>query len=686
MEIQNSEIEQVFESVCVRLHSASRTAVQTPRRQTQDSAIREAHRRLIQNPSDNDAIHVLAASSLVRHRPEKSLEILESVPGLLHHDAIGNRLAGYAWLAQNHVSQARRCFDQAVRLDPNQPDCWLWLGRMAEESGQDEGAIHYYERAILFDDVDDTPALALSQLHARHRDLKNAIHTLRVCLLRNRRSAALNAALAKLLKQRARILGRNLNRAGQQRLLDEALDCYRVANASAPTCRTLVDQGLLEQRLGHFDAAIDSFEKAVKSNGESTIALNHLANAYVDRGDIQEALDVFEKALQIDPSHAFSHFRFSRAKKFKAGRETDRYIALLQKQIETPDQPNQKQIYLHFALAKVLDDTAQYDRAWQHYDRANKLKPTHSASEASLRPSVRLGVEPRRSPVDKPIEETCQTFTREYFNARHGQGNPDQTPVFIVGMPRSGTTLTEQILSSHPQVAGAGELPCIDQIRQEIIFREKQRVRHAGMPTTPRSYLSLVEGVTGADLQEHTQTYMKRLNEYRTDELRVTDKMPTNFLHLGLIATLFPQATIIHCRRHPMDVLVSCYCQNLNAPFCDLDQLVGYHRNYRRMMRHWEQVLPMSIHTVDYESLVVDPETESRRLIQHCGLEWNDACLAFHASDRAVHTPSKWQVRQPMYKSSMQKWRRFESQLASIADQIETEMQQEQASMAVTTA
>jgi hypothetical protein len=153
--------------------------------------------------------------------------------------------------------------------------------------------------------------------------------------------------------------------------------------------------------------------------------------------------------------------------------------------------------------------------------------------------------------------------------------------------------------------------------------------------------------------------------------------MPTNFLHLGLIALLFPNATIIHCRRNPMDVLVSCYCQNLSAPFCDLDALVSYHREYRRLMAHWQDALPLKIHTVDYESLVTQPEPNARSMIQHCGLTWDQQCLEFHANRRAVHTPSKWQVRQPMYRSSIDRWKRFSPHLDRFWHQIDQELRRE---------
>lgn len=633
-----------------------------------ESPVRQAKRRLQSNPGDRQSIRVLAAESLIRSNPDQCLQLLERIPGLLHHDPIGNRIAGYAWLAKQGIAQAVGCFDQAVRLDPHQTDCWLWLGRIAEHSGNDDQAIQFYKRALILDEAVDAPAIALSSIHVRRRNLKDAIHTLRVCLMRNRRSPALNIALAKLLKRRSRKLARIQNHVGQRRFLLEALDCYSIANAAAPSARTLVDQGLIELRLELFNDAIASFEKAVARDGRSTAALNHLANALVEQGKITEAIDYFVRALAIDPGHAHTHFRYSRVQKFSPGAQADAYVGQLNDQLATDGWHRHEEIHLRFAIAKVLDDCGRYDEAWVHYDRANRLKPMHQQGADS----VPVAKEKRQARLIASQDDVVQLFDRTYFQSAKHRGHPSEMPVFIVGMPRSGTTLTEQILSSHPDVAGAGELLEVDHIRQELMRRERIRSRTQRVP--PRDYRSLIAGMTSDDIAEHADRYLGHLHAFRKDQRYVTDKMPTNFLHLGLIATLFPNATIVHCRRHPMDVIVSCYCQNLNAPFCDLEMLVGYHRNYRRLMRHWERVLPMTIHHVDYESLVTDAETQTRRLIQHCGLDWDQRCLDFHRSDRSVRTPSKWQVRQPMYSHSLQKWRRFERQLQSIADRIETEI------------
>lgn len=635
-------------------------------RQSRDALIQATHRRLAKNPGDRAAIHLLAASSLQNRNPQKSLATLHKDQAALEEDAVGRRLAGYACLAQKDIEAARRHFDRSIQLDPCQPDCWTMLGKIHENSGQPDLAIRYYERGLTFDDPDHESALALCRLYARSQRLQDAIHTLRVALLRDRRSAKLNFALAKLLQRRAGRLGRKARRRAQQRILEEAWQCYQTANRSAPTSATYVAQGIIEQRLEKFAEAHRTFQRAVALDPECPRALTHMASSNVDAGHIERALDEYQAAIAVDPERSTAHFRYSRAKRFKPGCEADQYIELLTTLVSDDDRQRLDQVQLNFALAKVLDDIGRYEEAWRHYDRANRLKPGHT-KQISLGKRRGLRRLKRRTRLPVPLQDVAdasrQFFTRKFFASHRELGHPSRKPVFIVGVPRSGTTLTEQILSSHPDIAGAGELKLIDRIRSQILdgFRGS---------ALDKVYPNLLARLDRNAAQELAGGYLAHLESICSGQRRVTDKMPTNFIHLGLIATLFPQATVIHCRRNPMDVLVSCYCQHLSPPFCDLEQLVRYHRQYRRMMAHWNEVLPLKIHTVDYESLVTDPEPNSRALIEHCGLPWDDRCLEFHKNDRAVHTPSKWQVRQPMYSSSIEKWRRFEPFLQGIARKI----------------
>ncbi|WP_167547201.1 tetratricopeptide repeat-containing sulfotransferase family protein [Stieleria maiorica] len=669
----------LLESICRR---AGRSV-----RQSRESIIRQSRQRLSRDTFDMQSLHVVAASSLVHKQPEKALDLLAKAGDRLARDPMGNRLAGYAWLVHKDIGRAKQSFDQAVRLDPNQPDCWKWLGHLAEHDDRYEQAAEYYQRGILFDDGGHESAIALSRLHARHRQLKDAIHTLRVCLIRDRRSAKLNFALARLLDRRSIMLGRKRMHLAQHRLRREALECYRIVNAVAPTAQSWLMQGRLEQQLFEHTAARTSFQKAVDFDPASAKALSHLASANVDFGEIETALGQFEQSIRLDPQRGEAHFRYARAKRFKSGADTRNYLAQLEQQLSADDQPRQKAIYLNFAIAKVHDDIGNHDRAWEHYDRANRLKVSRAESAAQRRQTPTTTERTSSAPTPSgPVEDgpwfeaftrhSLQSYSPEYFQSIQGTGHLSRTPIFIVGMPRSGTTLTEQILSSHPAIAGAGELNYINQIRQEISrLRSPVPDRQAGWSRPPE----LLQAMNAGDVMHYADRYLDQLERFRSGAQHVTDKMPTNFMHLGLIATLFPGATVIHCRRNPMDVFVSCYCQNLNAPFCDLDQLVVYHRNYRRMMAHWERVLPIKIHTSDYESLVAQPETQARQMIRHCGLPWDDACLQFHSNDRAVHTPSKWQVRQPMYRSSVEKWRRFEKHLAPIAEQVFAEIDSETA-------
>ncbi len=526
--------------------------------------------------------------------------------------------------------------------------------------------------AIVFDDKNHESALALCRLFAERRDLTAAIHTLRISLFRDQRSPKLNLALARLLERRANILRRSRKWTAENRFLEEACRCYRIAIASAPTTRICVALGRLEQRLERHELSKSVFEKAVNLNPRSAVALTHLANAYVESGEIDEAIETFDKSLAIDPRRADTHFRYSRAKRFQPGATSAAYMQTLTMLISETDRPPHERIQLNFALAKVLDDLGDYKAAWQHYDQANRLKPGHGGRSDSS----------QKSPLANIVSDAMRCYTPHYFESKRAAGNPSTMPVFIVGMPRSGTTLTEQILSSHPAIAGAGELKQIERIRQQIVResrcnRNPQDGRAGSLrPATAlgRVYPEIMTSLPDDRLRELADQHLLFLDSLRQDRDHVTDKMPTNFMHLGLIATLFPNATIVHCRRDPMDVLVSCYCQNLSAPFCDLDALVYYHRAYRRLMALWQAVLPLKIHTVDYESLVTDPEPNARAMIEHCGLTWDERCLAFQANRRTVHTPSKWQVRQPMYSSSIDRWKRFQRQLEDISRQIEQDL------------
>jgi hypothetical protein len=288
---------------------------------------------------------------------------------------------------------------------------------------------------------------------------------------------------------------------------------------------------------------------------------------------------------------------------------------------------------VHFALGKANDDIGDYPTAIRHFDAANKIRSKYGSFD---------GVALARR-VDRLIAGTPQGF------ASPAIGVDDPTPILIVGMPRSGTTLVEQILSSHAAVAAGGELP----------FWAQRDTVSADLPN-----------ITGDDLIVVANDFLAQMRTISPIAARVTDKMPFNFGLLGAIHRILPRATLIHCRRHPIDTCLSIYTTSFESSFdfaSDRRSLVAYYRQYERLMAHWREVLPPArLFEVDYETLVSNPEPQTRQLVAACGLEWDDACLSPHLNKRSVTTASLWQARQPIYKSSVERWRRYEPWLGEL--------------------
>ncbi len=632
-----------------------------------DHVVLAARRAIVRDPANAAAVTVLAAVALHDRKPAECLERIGSLQGP-GDDSLQLQLAGFSLARLGQGQAALEYLSKAVRIEPQLVDCWLKLAQIHDQSGQLQLAIAYYRRGLLFEGPDHACSISLSRMLMRNGRVRAAINVLHNSLCRDRRSPSLNTELAKLLQRRASRLRRKRHVLASEKVLAGAAECYRVAAQSQSNAAPYVSLGIIEQRLGRFASAADAFRKAVQIDPQNTRATMLLANHRMDEGHIELAVKEYERVLAINPSHAQAHFRYSRSQKFSECETTRTYLEKLQTAIQRT-RKNTSRSHLHFALAKVLDDLGEYDLAWANYERANRLKPSHVRSEK------RRGTSDPDRAHQAMFDAPIKFFNEGYFQNIAG-GSQSELPVFIVGMPRSGTTLVEQILSSHTKISGAGELKDVDRIRHQLCIPDETLLDGPLRPSpgffrqARLAYPEVLASVSDSQLTRLADQYLERLTAGSGDAVRVTDKMPTNFLHLGLIASLFPHATIIHCRRNPMDVFVSSYSQNLNAPFCDLEALVQYYHGYQRLMNHWYEVLPQRIHTVDYESLVQNPETESRKLVSHCRLEWEDRCLRFEQNERAVHTPSKWQVRQPMYSSSVDRWKRFERHLTKIAQAV----------------
>ena len=365
-------------------------------------------------------------------------------------------------------------------------------------------------------------------------------------------------------------------------------------------------------------------------------ALSLLGELRADRGRFAEAEELFQRAITISPDYSYAFSSIATHRKMTSGDTVWRQgaEALLAKAL-----PLAQEISLRYALGKYFDDLGQYDDAFAHYGRANELTNRYGATYDRTKLTER---------IDRIIRSFDVPFMREFSN----RGIESELPVLIVGMPRSGTSLTEQILASHPGVFGAGEVVFWD--AAFLAFNEAQ---FAG-----KAAADLLAGIA--------RDYLERLRALSAEALRVVDKMPANFMYLGLIHAAFPRARIIHMQRHPIDTCLSIYFQNFFniGPYAnDLDNLAHYYDQYLRITDHWRAVIPAAaLLEVPYEALIDDQEGWTRRMLDFIGLPWDPKCLEFHRTDRVVITASKWQVRQKIHAASRGRWRNYQKFLGPL--------------------
>jgi len=370
------------------------------------------------------------------------------------------------------------------------------------------------------------------------------------------------------------------------------------------------------QAAAHFDAAL-------ALDAAHAPALYGMGMVHSGRGEFEQAGEMFRRAIAADPDFVDAYQQLAVIRRFEAADDPD--LALLRARFERADPSGIAREKLAFALGKACDDLGDYEQAFSLYTEANTLK------RARVPGFDRAA---HRALVDRTID----IFSAEFFAQRAGRGSPSRTPVLIFGMPRSGTTLVEQMLSSHSRVAAAGE---------QIHFERLSRSFGDRWPDAVRDWDT-------ERIQQTARTYLELLDRQAQARDRITDKMPANFLHAGLVHLLFPEAALLHCRRDPVDTCLSIYFLDFgigNFYANDLDDIAFYYREYERLMRHWRTVLTFL--DIDYAALVTEPERVMREAVAFCGLEWEEGCLEFAGNRRAVATPSRWQVRQPIYTHSL---------------------------------
>ena len=395
------------------------------------------------------------------------------------------------------------------------------------------------------------------------------------------------------------------------------------------------------ENVGEYPGAIALYREIVAAYPSNLEAWTRLAFLLKTVGQSEQAVEAARAALRQRPEHGEAWWLLADFKTFKF---TDEDISRLEQKISSPLQDDDL-LRLHFALGKALEDRKQPAESFRHYAAGNRIR------------AAQLGYDPNG--ITRFVDRSIALFTREFLSQRAGFGDPAPDPIFVLGLPRSGSTLVEQILASHPMIEGTAELPYI-----HTLVRDIEPDPRAGVATP---YPELLAELPPERLRELGALYLERARAHRkTDRPFFIDKMPNNWMHVGFIQLILPNAKIVDTRRHPLATGYSnfkqLYARGQEFSY-DLTHLGRHYADYVRMMAHFDQVSPGRVHRVTHERLVADTEGEIRRLLDALGLPFDEACLRFHESKRAVKSASAEQVRQPIRKNAADDWRAFESEL-----------------------
>jgi tetratricopeptide (TPR) repeat protein len=410
--------------------------------------------------------------------------------------------------------------------------------------------------------------------------------------------------------------------------------------------------GVESMQTGDYDAAHAAFDDVLKTIPGDPITLTTKGHAYKTCGDYDAAVNSYHAALQSQPRHGDAYYSLANLKVYSFGENEIDDMATLER---SENLPHADRVYVCFALGKAYEDQGKYDKSFEFYERGNGLKKTQSRYDAEQ--------------MSADLKATRDVCTAELFRRNAGSGHDAPDPIFVVGLPRSGSTLLEQILSSHPQIDGTLELP--------NILSLSQRLRRRGRQSEHSDFPQILAELAADELEEFGKQYIDDTRIYRQTAPFFVDKMPNNFRHIGLINLILPNAKIIDARRHPM----ACCFSGFKQLFAEgqefsygLEDVGRYYRDYVDLMNHWDEVLPGKVLRVQYEDVVADIDTQVRRILEYCGLPFADECINFHQTDRSVRTPSSEQVRQPIYKSGLAQWRHFEPWLGPLKEALGEEL------------
>jgi tetratricopeptide (TPR) repeat protein len=544
---------------------------------------------------------------------------------------------GEALRVSGLLDDAWETIQKALKLKPSYPEAWYCLANILHDQNKPKEAIQYYKRVI-----QSAPQFTLAR------------NSLGVALQETGQLKEAIIELQEAIRLQPEHSDTHLNLANTYYKNDEKdlAKKHYIACLSLSPHTPQAHLGLAQLKLDslivseEIDKEIESHLKYAESLSNTAEFLSILGIFYGRKGKWEMSFELLRKSIQLRPEPN-TIYQFVNGYKFT---EDDIELSLLiESLIKDNKFDSEGKAMLFFARGKMLNDLQEYSSAFKFYDEGNKI--------------INASINYDPASIEGRVTRLIKGFSPIVLEKQSSvPSNKSEKLVFLVGMPRSGTTLTEQVIASHQAVLGAGELFGMVALEESL-----PKILNSNLP-----YPELIQNISHMDLEKISNNYLDELeNLFKGNYLRLTDKFPLNFWRVGLIAMLFPKAKIINVKRDPIDCCLSNYFQKYvdEHDFAyNLQNLAHYYRSYQKLMNHWHKVLPGRIFDLQYEDLTADPEYWSRKLIDHIGLEWDEACLKPHGLNRSVRTASYWQVRQPIYKSSVKRWRNYEQEIQPLLE------------------
>jgi tetratricopeptide (TPR) repeat protein len=618
-------------------------------------------------PGHPQARLILGAANRCAGRAQTAIEILEPLAREQPNSAAVHLELGVARGEAGRGPEAIAAFRRAVQLQPRSADGWRlladYLDAQADAQAADQARAHYLKAA------NQDPRLMEAAAALVENNLPVADARLRAHL----RGRPTDVAALRML---AEVAGRLRLYQDAQGLLERCLELapsfdgarhnYAVVlnrqakpAAALPQVQRLLDkeprnpgylnlQAAILANLGDYADSIQVYETVLREHPRQPKVWMSYGHALRTAGRTGDSIAAYRRAIGMEPTLSEAYWSLANLKTF---RFSDADLLAIRSALERTDLSSEDRLHFEFALGKAFEDEKSYAESFSHYAQGN---------------AIRRQLHPYSAEENAQYVKRCKAqYTSEFFAARAGAGSPDRAPIFIVGLPRAGSTLLEQILASHSQVEGTVELPDIPQLVRELAGRE---VREGELQEAP--FFNAVAALDAAQLRRLGERYLESTRVHRkTAAPFFVDKMPNNCLYVGFIHLILPNAKVIDARRHPLGCCLSGFKQHFargQSFSYDLGDIGRYYRDYVELMAHVDAVLPGRVHRVFYESMVENTETEVRRLLDYCGLPFEEQCLRFYESDRAVRTPSSEQVRQPIFRDAMDHWRHYEEWLGPL--------------------